>query len=985
MQTLLKHFTKRPLNELRSVNFGKNIYLYFTKNFDPEKYAAYNEKDFDDPVKGLAITRELFRKHQEIPDNVMVDFLVEAFTKADENIIDYKMVADLVESDAYKRYGTRAGTSTFEKKQNFERWLIHDSTMSLSNIHNINPVDVYLNQDAILRVAGGVGGNGTARGNVRSEVEKQIESSAEYFKDYFENADDDVFEKLAAISENVTNDSYITQIKKVYETLYAKDEGFGIGVMGSMVNSTTKGASTRVFSNVMSTGWGMETNKLLYAFCKYHNKTAEYANVYVPYPIDVNAEKFRQNLAQSGLNAGNEQGNTQTQQTSTTSLDNEQETTQSVQQNLNSTTQQVNKKLYPRKISPFVDVVLTFGGSVVGATAISAVSKINPPLGLALGAAMSIGGGVYGAWKKVQAEKELNGGKPLTKEQYRKIGLEFAVSTLTTASAFIIPAKLGAAGKKLMSLWRVAGAVHVGTRTFFNDLERRADFKCTEAELEELRMAEKPKGIKGFDASIERFVVGIDDNSFNRLVTDYHKKRLTKKDLLKSFFYGAGKGLALGVGGWLGRGLGGKLGTAINNFDLNHFKDNFVATPEELQRQAEQYLTKSADADLSNDKLSPAQTDGNESQKSPYDQYRDEQQKAYEQYLHNQHAQMHDNGLHLTDENMTAIKNIGHVDLTDKAMATAHVDNHQQFVNTVQHDWYTVEQEKAAVGILQQAGLSEEDAYGVLRKVGSMARFESAGEISMGGHQNTLNHLCNGLLYDSDVDNIMEAMNKIDRFGGLEGTEYLQHNTQGPKTIIDYDPSAGNSGTTQQSSQSTSTTKTTSSFTDQHTPGPMSIRDYEPSANVEPTDEQTIPNTQVPETSTNNNETHDDSNTPGPDSIIDYDPSVNAEFTGEQFGQDASASEVPTETTSEQGNSNTPGPDSIGEYGISGNSTSLFDSDSSKSFSDIMGSSLDKNPVYFDFSVINPDDKIEVNHSDFGINLFKPIVPSINIDPSSEK
>ena len=94
---------------------------------------------------------------------------------------------------------------------------------------------------------------------------------------------------------------------------------------------------------------------------------------------------------------------------------------------------------------------------------------------------------------------------------------------------------------------------------------------------------------------------------------------------------------------------------------------------------------------------------------------------------------------------------------------------------------------------------------------------------------------------------------------------------------------------------------------------------------------------------------------------------------------------MPTETASEQGNSNTPGPDSIGEYGISGNSTSLFDSDSSKSFSDIMGSSLDKNPVYFDFSVINPDDKIEVNHSDFGINLFKPIVPSINIDPSSEK
>ena len=683
-------------------------------------------------------------------------------------------------------------------------------------------------------------------------------------------------------------------------------------------------------------------------------------------------EKDRTPKNEQAENVSEEQKNTQTQQTSITSLDNEQEETiQSVQQNLNSTTQQVNKKLYPRKImSPFIDVAITFGGSVVGATAISAVSKINPPLGLALGAAMSIGGGVYGAWKKVQAEKELNGGRPLTKEQYRKIGLEFAVSTLTTASAFIIPAKLGAAGKKLMSLWRVAGAVHVGTRTFFNDLERRADFKCTEAELEELRMAEKPKGIKGFVASIGRFVLGVD-------VTDYHEKRLTKKDLLKSFFYGAGKGLALGVGGWLGRGLGGKLGTAINNFSVDHVKD--------------------VNANLSNDKLSPAQTDGNESQKSPYDQYRDEQQKAYEQYLHNQHAQMNDTGLHLTDENMTAIKNIGHVDLTDKAMATAHVDNHQQFVNTVQHDWYTVEQEKAAVGILQQAGLSEEDAYGVLRKVGSMARFESAGEIRMGGHQNTLNHLCNGLLYDSDVDNIMEAMNKIDRFGGLEGTEYLQNNTPGPKTISDYDPSAGNSGTTQQSSQSTSTTKTTSSFTDQHTPGPMSISDYDPSANVEPTDEQTIPNTPVPETSTNNNETHDDSNTPGPKSISDYDPSSSAEFTGEQFGQDASASEVPTETTgeqndsntpgpksisdydpnfnaefngeqfgqdasasevptetiSEQSNSNTPGPDSISEYGVSDNSISLLDSDGSKLFSEIMEKSLGGKPVNFDFSVID--------------------------------
>jgi len=122
--------------------------------------------------------------------------------------------------------------------------------------------------------------------------------------------------------------------------------------------------------------------------------------------------------------------------------------------------------------------------------------------------------------------------------------------------------------------------------------------------------------------------------------------------------------------------------------------------------------------------------------------------------LHNQQDSQ------LTSENLKALDAMDEIDLTENARATADVANDRQYIDGVQKDWYSAEGQSNAIEILKENGV--DDPMGVLRKVGSMARFEG------GEYQQTLKNLCAGQINNDDVENIIESLNNIDRTGALK-------------------------------------------------------------------------------------------------------------------------------------------------------------------------------------------------------------------------
>ncbi len=288
LQTLSKHFTDSPAHMLRSVNFGKRIYQYFTQRFEPE---AYNADITDDPAKLLNVTRELFVAHGEITDDILVDFMLDTVNN-DHEMFDYAMVADIVESDAYKNIAQ--GSETYNKKVAFEKWLIENST--LSQIDKMNDYDVLINQESMTRVI-----NGLSTINAESGIGKayldQINHKVTLFRQsYIEHSSENIYAKLKEIATNASRDDFQTQLKNIYRVLFEKDEIMAEYVMPTLIEGSAKASGTKMASNLMTTGWGLETNKVLFAVSKYYGWTEEMFNdIYAKFPIEKRRDEFEQN------------------------------------------------------------------------------------------------------------------------------------------------------------------------------------------------------------------------------------------------------------------------------------------------------------------------------------------------------------------------------------------------------------------------------------------------------------------------------------------------------------------------------------------------------------------------------------------------------------------------------------------------------------------------------------------------------------------
>ena len=132
----------------------------------------------------------------------------------------------------------------------------------------------------------------------------------------------------------------------------------------------------------------------------------------------------------------------------------------------------------------------------------------------------------------------------------------------------------------------------------------------------------------------------------------------------------------------------------------------------------------------------------------------------------------------LTTENLEALDSMDNIELTENARATAYEANDRQYVDGVQQDWYNAQEQANAVKVLEEHGV--EDPMGVLRKLGSMARFNG------GEFQDTLDNLTSGHINNNDVQNIIESLNSIDETGDLisnhSGNTVTTNNTNSTQT-----------------------------------------------------------------------------------------------------------------------------------------------------------------------------------------------------------
>ena len=668
----INHFTNTPAHLLRSVEMGKALCRVFLPG----------EEIPENPATLLNITRDaLIGNKYNISDDDFVRMMLNQIDN-DPSLVTFDMVADLVESDAYRKFNQTQEDLLL--KTRFENWLVNESM--LANINMFNPVEVVINQNGLKRTLAAVNSGSLIK---HAERANQIDVKLKEFDEiYIKHAPQNAFKRLEEIAKS--NQDYITKIKNVYNVLCEKDIA---GILSENIDATTVGAENSQTRNAMAVGTGLYVNKVLAAVAQRKGwNEAKFNQIYIKTPIEQRAEKIQH--AAEKINEQSLHGEQQKEPV-------QKETSKEQVVNVVGTN--------TAKVNPVFDVVKTFGLTLGGATAMSAISSIpgvgsvvGPVLGLTTVVTAGVGACINN-YRQAKIEAKARG-EELDKSDALKIALKTGIAMMGKAAPYAMAMALGAK-------YRAIGAGLVMARTMFNDLERRANMQQQTINQLEAKQG-KSKNI--FD-------------TIKNIITAAKEKRLKLSDFGKSFAYGAAKGAAVFVGGQMGREVGSAIGSNVS-VDLKH---------------GVTWNTDKMKDDLSETKLGKLAG------------------------MFNRGHEVADNvplatagaSVQLSDENLARLQQIGRVELTDNARATAYVENHRQYIGGEQHDWYNAQQEQMAVQTLQKAGV--DDPYGVLRKVGSASRFFG------GEYKATLDNLCNGKISDQDVNQIFGALSQINEQGGL--------------------------------------------------------------------------------------------------------------------------------------------------------------------------------------------------------------------------
>ena len=498
-----------PSNSFQAIDFGKHIF----------RYMLPNDRIPQDSASLMNMTRLTLQQRDGFTDK---DFVRLVIDKVNDNpgLITFDMVADLVESDAYKNYGTTSG-SELGRKQKFERWIRDKSVLKKIE----DPVVCALHEDSMKRVAAAI--------MPEKDKEKyfaKIDGKIAEFEDVCAKRireDKSIITQLEAnvreIGESGPRENALKKVRDMYGIICTPPFG---ALYSEKIDADLAAKTTIAEKNIATSGHVAYANMTLEALAK------------------------RGAISQKDL-----------QKVTIDELPFKDKT-------------QLQPQLKKRGAAFYVgDVLKTTASSFVGATAFSIIGKICPPAAGIAAAALLAGSGFKAARDEY---KKLDKNPEYTKlQKIRKAALKGTSAVVTKGIPALAAVALGPVA-------RVFGAAGVAVRSFVEDVEHRAEIQrqnqqALEENQNQLQQNEQgnqqrhKKGVKGF---ISDFVGGIKDK-FNK--TRESIKSLKGKDIGKSVAYGISKGLATYFGAQAGIGAGNALGDNLNNAQTPSYADKYIA------------------------------------------------------------------------------------------------------------------------------------------------------------------------------------------------------------------------------------------------------------------------------------------------------------------------------------------------------------------------------------------------------------------------
>ncbi len=695
---LSKYFNDDFANTLRSIDFGKYIF----RSLNPEADMP------TDPAELKNETIKLFKKN-DFNDEKLVSLIIDK-TKNDPGSVTFDMVADMVDSDAYKKFGQN-NTNDRNDKKKFEKWIYKKSVLSKLD----DEVLVTLHEESLKKVIDAIVPEKKKEDSLE-KIDKQVESFKEFSDEVSARREGDVnFQKKLAEITAGAGYGYVMSPKKQLNELY-----------GLIYNDKDAVAKQEILYKAWSSAKNREAKDVVL-----RSKTA-------------NANLTLQALTKTGA----------------------------IPENAEKKPFQINEfPVKSKEFNPVTDVIRTFGMSVIGAGVFSAL-RAMPGIGgiispvIAVANVFRAAGSTYKK-EKAKASKNFDLKSSDVKKIAGKVAGAMLIKSLPYLATSLIYGKLGPYARAVSAVW-------VFVRTWYDDVNRSA--------AEQLRKENEPAPKK---------------KGFFKDLKNNHRS-ISKKDQTTALAHAAAKAAVTFLGSQIGAKYGDKIGawggakigemfgddSTIDVGDkLRNFGDKFKGI---FNRQSESPVVSSDEQVLSDSKDLMDTYENNRSyeavQKTYHQRYEDllekdlmdtyENNRSYEdvQKIYNQRYQ-DDMIKNLSAESLAELDTMDEVELTDAARRTADVNNHRQYVDGSKQDWYTHAEQAKAVDLLERAGV--DDPMGVLRKLGSAARFEAAGECENAGYQDALKNLGNGTLTNENVDAIQDALRNIDETGDLIRVETL--------------------------------------------------------------------------------------------------------------------------------------------------------------------------------------------------------------------
>ncbi len=254
LKKFMKYFDNTDANKLRSIDFGKFLF----KTFYPDREIP------SDSAALLNATHSLFTLGFDdslITDEAFVRFVIEKCT-SEPGLLTFDMVADLLESPAYKKFGRNSSEDAL-KKNNFEKNLIGASM--LDKINEMRPDDVVLSENSMRRVVTALEDRFVEPQKAKTKLEKQIKEKVDEFDDtYVNHADKNAVEELQKISSSKGQEP-VTQLKSIYSVLCDDERA---GYFAEVLDSITIGAKDSNMRQKMIEGATVATNNILYAVAR---------------------------------------------------------------------------------------------------------------------------------------------------------------------------------------------------------------------------------------------------------------------------------------------------------------------------------------------------------------------------------------------------------------------------------------------------------------------------------------------------------------------------------------------------------------------------------------------------------------------------------------------------------------------------------------------------------------------------------------------